>query len=140
MLRHAVSNGDEQREIVVVSTPDNSFSLFPRLSDVEQHFVFAEIDALLFLEFGYQVVNDHLVKVVAAKLVVPAGCFYFEEAIAQFKNGNVECTAAKVIYQDGLVFGFLHAVSQSAVGSLTIRALQDPRFYRHPWSLDAGCH
>ena len=113
MLRHAVSNGDERRRNRGCQYAGQFFSLFPRVfQTLNSDFVFAEIDALLFLEFGYQVVNDHLVKVVAAKLVVPAGCFYFEEAIAQFKNGNVECTAAKVIYQDGLVFGFLHAVSQ----------------------------
>ncbi|MNC37044.1 NAD-specific glutamate dehydrogenase [compost metagenome] len=81
-------------------------------------FVLAQVNALFFLEFSYEEIHNHLVKIVAAQTVVTAGSFYFEEAVAQFKDRNVEGTAAQVIDEDGLVFCFFQTVSQCSCSRL----------------------
>ena len=43
---------------------------------------------------------------------VAVGGFYFEYAVAQFQDADIEGAAAQVIDQDGVVVGFVNAVSQ----------------------------
>ncbi|MNN47525.1 NAD-specific glutamate dehydrogenase [compost metagenome] len=76
-------------------------------------FIFAKVNALVFLEFRNQIIDDDLVKVVTTQTVVTASSFNFEETIAQFKNGYVECSAAKVIYEDRLILRFFHTICKS---------------------------
>ena len=44
-----------------------------------------------------------MVEVVSAQVSVARSRFYFENAIAHFKNGHVECTAAQVEYENRFV-------------------------------------
>ena len=48
------------------------------------------------LELLHQPIDDALVPVVATKVSVTVGALHFENAIANFKNGNVECSTAEV--------------------------------------------
>ena len=57
-------------------------------------------------EIVCQVVQDDFVKVVAAQVSVAVGSQNFKYAVAQFKDGYIECTSAQVVYQD-LVGAFL---------------------------------
>ena len=79
----------------------------------------------MFFEFGNQPINDFLVEVVAAQMGVAVGSFYFEYAVTHFEDGYVEGTAAKVIYQYGVVIGFVDAVSKSCCG----RFVDDTQYF-----------
>ena len=61
----------------------------------------------LFLELVGKPVDDHVVEVVAAEVGVTVGRFNFKHTVAKFKDGDVECAAAKVEYGDLLVGTFL---------------------------------
>ena len=67
---------------------------------------------MLFLELFREVVDDAHVKIFTAEERVAVGGFDFEQAVVDFKDGNVERTAAKVIDRDGLCILFVEPVSQ----------------------------
>ena len=87
------------------------FSSF--FQSLHSHFVFGQVHAFCFLEFIYQEVDDSLVEVVAAQMCITICCQNFDNAIADFDDGNVECTAAQVVYHDLLFVFVVQAVSQS---------------------------
>ena len=62
--------------------------------------IIAQIDALILLELVAQEIHDTRVEIFAAKERVAVRGLHFENAIADFKNGNVERAAAKVINRD----------------------------------------
>ncbi len=82
------------------------------LQALQRHFVFAEVDAVLFLEFVDQPVHDALVDVVAAEVGVTVGGLHFDHARANFQHGNIERAAAEVVHGDGFVALFFQAVGQ----------------------------
>ena len=67
---------------------------------------------MFFFELIGKVVDDAHVKVFAAQESVAVCGFNFEQAIVNFQDGYIECTAAKVIDSDGLCFFFVQAVCQ----------------------------
>ncbi len=79
---------------------------------LQRHFVIFQINAVFFFELGGQVVHDAHVKVFPAEEGVPVGGFNFEQAIVDFKDRNVKCTAAKVIDRDSFAGFFIEAISQ----------------------------
>ena len=76
------------------------------------HFVFGQIHAFCFSEFFYQEVDHSLVEVVTAQVCITVCCQYFDYAVTDFDDGNVECTAAQVVYHDFLFIFVIQTVSQ----------------------------
>ena len=80
------------------------------------HFIAGEVNTVGFFEFVNEIVDDFLVEIVAAEVVVAVGGFYFENAVAQFEDGYVEGAAAEVKYENGAVFAFVETVGKSRRG------------------------
>ncbi len=79
------------------------------LQALQCHLVAAQVNALLLLEFIRQIIDEFQIEVFTAEESIAVGGADLEDAIADFKDGNVERTAAKVIYGNGLV-RLVHAV------------------------------
>ena len=62
-----------------------------------------EVDRLVALEVGHQPVDDRLVEVVAAEMVVAGGGLDLEHAVADLEHRHVEGAAAEVEHEDRLV-------------------------------------
>ena len=88
------------------------------LQSLHRHLVAGQIHAGLGLEGLYHPVDDTLVKVVAAQTVVTRGSQNLLYAVADLDDGDVEGTAAEVVYHDLLVVFFIHAVAQRRRGRL----------------------
>ena len=71
-----------------------------------------EIDAVLSFEVVGHVVDEDFVEVVAAQVRVAVRADYFEDAVRNLQNGNVERAAAEVEYDDLLVDVFVEPVSE----------------------------
>ena len=81
--------------------------------------ILGQVNALGGLEAVYQPVNDALIPVIAAQLVIAGGCHNLNHAIADFQQGDVEGAATQVKYQDGLLLlALFQAISQSGCGWL----------------------
>src|SRR5690606_10869389 len=65
--------------------------------------VLGEVDAVFLLKLRHQVIDDPLVEVVAAQVVVAAGGLDFKDAVAQLEDAHVKGAAAQVKDQDRLV-------------------------------------
>ena len=102
------------------------------------HHVLFQINALVFFELGDDVVDEALVEVFTTQEGVAVGCQYFELFVAvevgDFDDGNIEGTAAQVIYGYFAVFvvAFVHTECQSGCGRLV-----DDAFYVQTG--DAAC-
>ena len=90
--------------ISVWEAEDSSIFAFSAASfrRCKRHLVFGQVNECLFFELVREVVDDAHVKVFTAKERVAVGGFYFEQAVVDFEDGHVECTATKVIDRDGL--------------------------------------
>lgn len=77
------------------------------------HLILREVDAGLFLEFVNHPIHDLVVEVVAAEFRIAVGSLYFKDAVAEFEDRDVECTAAEVKYEDLAVAAFIEAISKS---------------------------
>ena len=84
------------------------FRLLGRLVQaLERHAVGGEVDPLVLLELRDHPVDDRLVEVVAAEVVVARGRLDLEDALAELEDRHVERAAAEVEDQDRLVGAFL---------------------------------
>ena len=95
---------------------------------MQRQYVVFQVDALVFLELGDDVVDDALVKVFAAKEGVAVGGEHFKLVFAvqvsNFDDGNVEGAAAQI--KDGnlrVARLFVHAKGQRRSGRLVDDAL-----------------
>ena len=70
---------------------------------LEGHLVGGQVDRLVALELGREVVDDRLVEVVAAEVVVTRGRLDLEHAVADLQHRHVERAAAEVEDEDRLV-------------------------------------
>ena len=75
------------------------------------------------LELGDEPVDDRLVEVVAAEVVVAGGGLDLEHAVADLQHGHVEGAAAEVEDEDRLVGLLVEAVGQRGRGRLVDDAL-----------------
>ena len=82
------------------------------LQALQRHRVVTQVDAVLPLEFRREPVDDALIEVIAAQVGIPVGGFDFENAVAQFQNGNVERAAAQIVDGDDLICLLVQAVGQ----------------------------
>ena len=62
-----------------------------------------QIETLVLLEFLDQPIDDALVDVVTAQVRVAVGGLHFDDAFADFQDGNVERAAAEIVHRDGFV-------------------------------------
>ena len=89
------------------------------LQTLQRHLVGAQVDAVVGLELVGQPVDDALIPVVAAQVVVARGGRDLEHAVAQLQDGHVERAAAQVEHEDLLILvGLVQAVSQRRGGRL----------------------
>ncbi len=82
------------------------------LQALHRHFIGTQVNALLFLKFVCQPVDDALVEVVAAQTVVTRRGKHFLHAVAHFNDRNIERTAAEVIHHNLLVVLFVDTVGK----------------------------
>ena len=84
------------------------------LQTLQRHLVLAQVDAAVVgRELVGQPIDDAVIPVVAAELVVASGCSNLEDAVAELQDGHVEGAAAEVEHEDLLVLvGLIEAVSQ----------------------------
>ena len=66
--------------------------------------------------------HNALVKIIPTQLVITAGCFHFKDPVAQFQNGNVKGSTAKVKDEHRMGVRFIQAISQGGRG----RFVDDP--------------
>ena len=86
------------------------------LQALQRHLVLAQVDAAVVgRELVGQPIDDAVIPVVAAELVVASGRGNLEDAVAEFQDGHVEGAAAEVEHEDLLVLiGLIEAVGQSS--------------------------
>ena len=84
------------------------------LQALQGHLVLAQVDAAVVgCELVGQPIDDAVIPVVAAKVVVASGCGDLEHAVAEFQDGHIERAAAKVEHEDLLVLvGLIETVSK----------------------------
>ena len=91
---------------------------------LERHRVGDEVDALVALELGDHPVDDRLVEVVAAEVVVAGRRLDLEDALAELEHRHVERAAAEVEDEDRLVVALLvEPVGERCRGRLVDDAL-----------------
>ena len=82
-----------------------------------------QVDALVALELRAEPVDDRLVEVVAAEVVVTRGRLDLEDAVADLEHGHVERAAAEVEDEDRLVGLLVEPVRERGRGRLVDDAL-----------------
>ncbi|KFC13972.1 NAD-specific glutamate dehydrogenase [Cutibacterium acnes HL202PA1] len=83
------------------------------------HLVGSQVDAVSVLELGDEPVDDALVPVVTAEVVIAVGGLHLENAVGDVEQGDVEGATAEVKDQDGLVLvGLVEAICQGGCGGL----------------------
>ena len=86
---------------------------------LQRHLVLRQVDALVPLELGDHPVDDRLVEVVAAEVVVAVRRLHLEDAVAELEHRDVERAAAEVEDEDRLVGALLvEAVGERGRGRL----------------------
>src|SRR5690606_6996538 len=89
------------------------------LQALQRQAVGAQVDALLLLELGRQVIDDPQVEVLAAEEGVAVGRTYLEDAVADLEDRDVEGAAAQVVDSDLLAVALLvEAVGKGGRGRL----------------------
>ena len=84
---------------------------------------------MFLLEFISHPVYDDVIEVIATKTVITGCSQYFECAVSQIKDRDIECTTAKVEYQDSLfLVGLVDTECQSC----------SSRFVDYSFNLETG--
>ena len=125
VLRAALVGRDERQvDLRRRGRRELDLGLLGRLVEaLEGHLVVAQVDAVVALELGGHPVDDRLVEVVAAEVVVARGGLDLEHAVADLEHGHVERAAAEVEDQDRLVGLLVEPVGQRGRGRLVDDAL-----------------
>ena len=115
MLRSLCCCSDERKVNVCSCCRRKLFLCFfsSFFQSLESHLVAGKIYALSSLKLCKHIVCDLLVKVVTTKAVVSCCGKNLDNTIADFNDGNIESTAAKVIYHDLLFFFIVKTICKS---------------------------
>ena len=99
MLRSVGAHRNERQiDVGGIHAGKFDFRLFRRfLQTLHRHLVFRKIDAVRLLEFVHKIFHNLVIPVVAAKVRIAVRGKHFKHAVRNFKNGNVERTAAEVV-------------------------------------------
>ena len=111
----ALGGGGDERQVDLAlgGTGELDLGLLGSLGEALQGLlVLAQVNALIGLEIVSQIVDDHLVEVIAAQVGVTGGGEHFEHAIPHFQHRHVEGAAAQVEHQDALIALAVKAVGQ----------------------------
>ncbi len=99
---------------------------------LERHLVLGEVHAVTGAELLHQVVDDTLVPVVTAEVVVAVGGLHLDDAVTDLQEGHVEGAATEVEDQDRLVV-LVQAVREGGGrGLFTMRRTFRPLRSRRP--------
>ena len=109
VLRALLRRGDERQvDLRRHRRRELDLRLLRRLVEpLQRHLVGGEVDALVPLELGDHPVDDRLVEVVAAEVVVAVRRLHLEDAVAELEHRHVERAAAEVEDEDRLVGALL---------------------------------
>ena len=77
-----------------------------------------QVDAAFFLKFVHDPIHDARVPVVTTQVRVAVGRLHFENAVADFENGNVERAATQVVNGNLLVLLLVETVGERCRGRL----------------------
>ncbi len=89
------------------------------LQTLQGHGVLTQVDTVLLLELIGHPIDDALIPVVAAQVVVARGGQNLKHAVGEVEDGDVEGAAAQVEDQNALVGALLvQAIGQSSSGRL----------------------
>ena len=75
-------------------------------------FVFGKIHSGFFFEFGDDVINDAVIKVISTEESITIGRFNFENTVTQLEDGDIEGPTTQVINNNGFIFSFIQTVCQ----------------------------
>ncbi len=114
VLGTAGVGGDERQvDLRLLRAGQLDLGLLGRLVEaLEGHLVLRQVDRLVALELRDEPVDDRLVEVVAAEVVVTRGRLDLEDALADLEHRHVERAAAEVEDEDRLVGLLVEAVGQ----------------------------
>jgi hypothetical protein len=109
VLRPRLVGGDERQvDLRLLGGGELDLRLLGGLEEaLEGHLVLREVDALGGAEVLHEPVDDRLVEVVAAQVVVAVGGLNLEHALADLEHGHVERASTEVEDKDRLVGGLL---------------------------------
>ena len=126
VLRAVCSSCDERKVDVGGSCAGKLFFRFlcRFLQSLHCHLIAGQVNAFLSLEFADHPVNHFIVKIIAAKTGIAVCSKNLDYAVADFDDGNIEGTAAQVIYHDFLFFFVIKSISKCCC-----RRLIDNTFY-----------
>ena len=92
---------------------------FGRLpQSLNSHSIFADIDALIFLEFRNQPIHDPMIDIVASQVGITVGRLHLHDALAYLQDGDIEGAAAQVVDRDGFVLFLVQAIGKGRSGRL----------------------
>ncbi len=113
-------SGDERKvDVVGLAGGEGDLRFFRLFLDpLEGVGLAGEVDALILFELADDVFDEGVVPVIAAELGVAVGGEDFEDAVADFENGNIEGSTAEVINGDFLIGFFVETVGQRGGGRL----------------------
>ena len=110
---------ERQVDLALGGAGQLDLGLLSRLGQALQSLlVLTQIDAFVGLEGLSQMINDHLVKVVATQVGVAGGGEHLENTVTNLEHGHVEGAAAQVENKDALVALLVEAIGQSRRGGL----------------------
>src|SRR5439155_6307891 len=114
MLRPASVGGNKwEVNLVLLRAGERDLRLLSLFFDALQGIrLLAQVHALFPFKFIQYPVDNAIVPIVATEVGVTVRGFDFEDAIADFKDGDIERPAAEVIHSDLLVLLLVQAISQ----------------------------
>ena len=84
------------------------------LQTLHSGLITGEVNTLVIFKALYKPINDFLVKVIAAEMVITGCSKNFLYSFAHFNNRHIESTAAEVIYHYFLFIFFVYAIRKSS--------------------------